>query len=196
MATRDVFQGLDIYMYDIDIAPTVFNLREARAEYVRLAKVANKRLARIQASADFGTSAKAARGFFGSVKELKTERQVYAALQSVARFTSQKTSSLSGLREAQKKQLETMREMGYTFLNKSNIREFGKFWQEVKKHAEYKSYDSERIVNMFRDAKRKRIDTEDLAKDFNFWIENSEKLSTMKRSDTVMSSTEARERLK
>ena len=89
-----------------------------------------------------------------------------------------------------------MREMGYTFLNKSNIREFGKFWQEVKKHAEYKSYDSERIVNMFRDAKRKRIDTEDLAKDFNFWIENSEKLSTMKRSDTVMSSTEARERLK
>ena len=195
MAKQDLFRGLEVWMYDIDIAPSMMNVKEARAEYVRLAKAANKRIQRLIESKEYGKGAAAEHAMFGSVKQLKTDRQVYAALQTVARFTSRKTSSISGIKEAERRQLETMRDMGYTFLNKGNIREFGQFWKEVKKHSEYKSYDSERIVNLFKEAKRKRIDSQDLAKNFNFWIENEDKLSTMKRSESVISSAEARERL-
>lgn len=195
MAT-DLFRGMESWMYDIDIAPSFLNLKEARAEYVRLAKAANKRIQRIRES-EYASSAAGARAMFGSVKQLKTERQVYAALQQVARFTSQKTSSISGIKEVEKKQLETMREMGYTFLNKSNIHEFGEFMKQVRKHANVKNLQgvSDRIVNLFKEAKRKRIDTKDLAKDFQFWLDHETELDTMKRSNTTMSSEEARERI-
>lgn len=194
---NDLFRGMETWMYDIDVAPTFLNLKEARAEYVRLAKAANKRIQRIRES-QYSTSAAAQRQMFGSVKALKTERQVYAALQQVARFTSQKTSSISGIKEIEKKQLETMREMGYTFLNKSNIHEFGEFMKQVRKHANVKNLQgiSDRIVNLFKEAKRKRIDTQDLAKDFQFWLDHETELDTMKRSNTTMSSEEARERIK
>lgn len=195
MAT-DIFHGIDAYLYDIDIAPTVFTEKEARAEYARLAKIANRRLASIKGSADFGTSAKASRAFFApSTKNMKSDRQVYAALQQVARFNAQKTSTLTGLRKAQKAQLETMRERGYTWLNKGNIQEFGRFWQEVKKHAEYKSYSSERIADLFRQSKRKRIDSKDLAKNFEFWLQHENELDTMKRSNETINSKDAKERL-
>lgn len=194
---NDLFRGMELWMYDIDVSPTFLNLKEARAEYVRLAKAANKRIQRIRES-QYSTGAAAQRPMFGSVKALKTERQVYAALQQVARFTSQKTSSISGIKEIEKKQLETMREMGYTFLNKSNIHEFGEFMKQVRKHANVKNLQgvSDRIVNLFKEAKRKRIDTQDLAKDFQFWLDHETELDTMKRSNTTMSSEEARERIK
>lgn len=193
----NLFRGMESWMYDIDIAPTFLNLKEARAEYVRLAKAANKRIQRIRES-EYSASAAAQRQMFGSVKALKTERQVYAALQQVARFTSQKTSSISGIKEVEKKQLETMREMGYTFLNKGNIHEFGEFMKQVRKHANVKNLQgvSDRIVNLFKEAKRKRIDTQTLAKDFQFWLDHETELDTMKRSNTTMSSDEARERIK
>lgn len=193
MAT-DIFKGVDLYLYDIDVAPTMFTPTEAKAEFVRLARIANRRIKTIAASPDFGESAKASHTVF-SAKGLKTDRQIYAALQQVARFNAQKTSTLSGLRAAQAKQLETMRERGYTFLNKRNIKEFGDFWKEVKKHAEYKGYDSERIAKLFKEAKRKRIDAKDLAKDFQFWLDHEKELDTMKRSNSTITSDEAKERI-
>ena len=195
MAT-DLFRGMETWMYDIDIAPTFLNLKEARAEYVRLAKAANKRIQRIRESG-YASAAAGQRAFFGSITELKTERQVYAALQQVARFASQKTSSISGIKAVEKKQLETMREMGYTFLNKSNIHEFGEFWKQVRKHSMIKNLQgvSDRIVNLFKEAKKKRIDPQSLAKDFNFWLDHEADLNTMKRSNQTMTSNEARERI-
>lgn len=193
MAT-DIFRGVDLNLYDIDIAPTMFTPTEAKAEFVRLARIANRRIKTIAESPDFGDSSKASHAVF-SAKGLKTDRQIYAALQQVARFNAQKTSTLSGLRAAQAKQLATMRERGYTFLNKSNIKEFGDFWKEVKKHAEYKGYDSERIAKLFKEAKRKRIDAKDLAKDFQFWLDHEKELDTMKRSNSTITSDEAKERI-
>lgn len=195
MAT-DIFRGLDAYMYDIDIAPTIFTPKEARAEYARLAKIANRRLATIKASPDFGDSKRAEQDYFASsANMLKTDRQVYAALQRVARFNDQKTSTLTGLRAAERKQLETMREEGYTWLNKGNIHEFGKFWKEVKSHAGYKYYGSNRIAELFHKAKKKRIDALTLAADFQTWLDNESKLDTMKRSKEIISSDAAKERL-
>ena len=193
---ESLFRGMELWMYDLDVAPTFLNLKEARAEYVRLAKAANKRIQRIRES-EYSASAAAQRQMFGSVKALKTERQVYAALQQVARFTSQKTSSISGIRKVEKKQLQTMREMGYTFLNKGNIADFGRFWQEVRKHSAEKNLKgkSDRIVELYRIARAKRIDPLELAKDFEYWIDHLEELSTLKRSNKIIGADEVRKKL-
>ena len=195
MATKNIFGDIDPFLYKLDVAPSIFSLKEARAEYVRLAKIANKRIKRLQQSPDFGTAKAAQHALFGPIGGVKSERRVYAMLADVAAFTERKTSSLSGLRAAQKAQLETMRERGYTWLNKNNIQEFGKFWKEVKKHGEYKNYASDRIADLFRQAKRKRIDSQDLAKDFEYWLQHEEDLDDMKRSNETISSAYARERI-
>lgn len=185
---------IDRFLYRIDVSPTVFTPEEARAEYARLRKAANMRIQRLQAS-EYKESAAAQTGAFQALPKDTSERTVYRALQDVALFMSKKTTTVSGIREAERKMVETMKERGYDFINRKNVKEFGEFWKEVKTHATYKQYDSERIVEMFRDAKKKRIDPVDLARDFDFWIQNSERIDDVKRSSETMSSAEARSRL-
>ncbi len=182
------------FLYRIDVSPTVWTPEEARAEYARLRKAANMRIQRLQAS-EYSTSSAAQTGAFQALPKGASDRTVYRALQDVALFMSKKTTSVSGIREAERKMVETMQERGYDFINRKNVKEFGEFWKEVKTHATYKQYDSERIVEMFRDAKKKRIDPVDLARDFDYWIQHSEKIDDVKRSSETMSSAEARRRL-
>ena len=185
---------IDRFLYRIDVSPTVWTPAQARAEYSRLRKAANKRIMRLQES-EYATSAAAQTGAFQALPKGASDRTVYRALQDVALFMSKKSTTVSGIREAERKMIETMKERGYDFINRKNVKEFGEFWREVKTHATYKQYDSERIVEMFREAKKKRIDPVDLARDFDFWIQHSEKIDDVKRSSEVMSSAEARRRL-
>ena len=198
MASQNVFRDIDPFLYNLDILKAGWwDEKDVRAEYVRLAKAANKRIRRIKESPDYGAVSKVANmNFFPSIKTAKTPEQAAALLANVAQFLQKKESSLSGLRGAAAAQLKTMRDRGYDWLNKGNIQDFRRFWKEVKKHGEYKNYASDRIANLFREAKRKRIDSKDLAKDFEFWLQNEDKLDTMKRSNETISSAEARERIK
>ena len=196
----NLFKDIDPHIYDIDVSPTMFTEKEARAEYVRLAKIANQRIQRIRESKDFGDSAAAQRDYFvqtvaGAKAEFRTERQLRAALQSVAHFTQRQSSTLTGLRKMELRQLETMRGMGYKFLNRDNIHEFRKFWQEVKKHADASKYDSESVVELYRVARNKRVDPISVAEDFEFWRTRQKELDTMKRSNSKINSDEAKERL-
>ena len=120
---------------------------------------------------------------------------MYGNLQNVARFVNKESSSISGQRRQEMKQLEAMRERGYTFLTKGNIHQFREFWKEVRSHEANRFKDSEQVVELFRTAKEKRIDPLDLAKDFQFWIQHQQELSSAKRSNSTITSEEARERL-
>lgn len=192
---------IDRFLYRIDVSPTVFTPKEARAEYARLRKIANKRIQRLQASEYAGSDAALTGAFPALPAPLKgkdagkDDKLIYRSLQDVAFFVSKKTSTIQGIREAEKKALKTLHEHGYDFVTKKNIREFGEFWREVKTHSDAKKYDSETIVQMFKDAKQKRIDPVDLARDFDFWIQNSEKIDTIKRSTETMTSEQARAKL-
>lgn len=191
----NVFKDVDIYLYNMEVAPTRWTEKEARAEYARLAAVANKRIRRLQESA-YKSSAAAQHVYFPtSAKQFKTARQVYGNLQNVARFVNKESSSISGQRRQEMKQLEAMRERGYTFLTKGNIHQFREFWKEVRSHEANRFKDSEQVVELFKTAKEKRIDPLDLAKDFQFWIEHQQELSSAKRSNSTITSEEARERL-
>ena len=194
---QDVFRGIDIFYYNKEVAPEHFTVQEARAEYARLAAVANKRLARMKQSM-YADTKTAQREYFNPTAisfDSKNAKQIFAQLQNVARFVNKKSSSITGQRRMELAQLETMRGLGYDWLNKGNIHQFRLFWDEVRSHATNKFKDSEDVVQLFKNAREKRIDPLDLAKDFQFWIEHQQELSTMKRSTETITSAEARERL-
>lgn len=199
MAKQGIFRDVDPYLYNLDIIKNSawWEEKDIRAEYVRLAKVANKRISRIKSSQDYGQSAKVSgMNLFPSIKTATNRETAAGMLANVALFLQKPESSLSGLRSAASKQMKTMREHGYDWINKGNIHEFRRFWKEVKKHEGYKEYGSDRIANLFKEAKRKRIDTKTLAADFKFWLDNEQALDTMKRSNETISSTQARERIR
>lgn len=196
---------VDMFDYEMEVLPTRFTPKEAKAEYARLAKIANRNIRQIQASAEYSDAKAAQHDIFpeniNGMNTVKQERQIYYRLHSVAKFVSKKTSSLAGLKKAEMKQLRTMRgdeddpEAGYKWLNKSNIHEFGKFWEEVRKHQDVKQGDSERVALLFKKAKQKRIDSLTLAADFEDWLKHEQELDDMKRSNKKISSAEAKAKL-
>lgn len=177
-------------MYRITQAPTFFTPREARAEYARLRAVAEKRIQRLQ-SAGYKIQGPTS---FKPLPRGAGETEIYKSLADVARFISQKSSTITGRKEQIRSFVETMQERGYDFINERNADEFGEFMREAKKHDEYRGYDSEEVVELFHLAKEKRVKPEELAKDLDTWIGN-EKLINMKRSRQTIGSEELRERL-
>ena len=194
----DVFRGADLDLYYKEVIPIAFTLDEAKAEYARLAKVANKRLASIRNDPYFGSKKAAEHADFrSSIQNYGDIDQAAKALANVAMFLQRKTSSLTGLREEEKKQLATMRAKSedYQFLNENNIRDFRNFWEEVRNHYSNKEFDSKRVVKLYHDARRKRISAVDLAKDFDYWKKHMDDIDMMKRSNSTMSSDQAKKKL-
>ena len=185
---KDVLRG-GMYNYEPANSAFVFTPKEARAEYARLRKIANRRLERLGASefANSRTYQNWSSGFEALPPDAP-ERDIRKALYDVGRFVNLKTSSVSGSRRAQAEFIETMHERGYDFINKSNAQEFGEFMRDVKTHKTYKGYDSERVAMLFGKLKEKRIDTKDAAEYFEYWMKHQNQLDQAPRSNKTVSS--------
>lgn len=190
--SKDVLRG-GMYNYEPANSAFVFTPKEARAEYNRLRKIANRRLERLGASefANSRTYQNWSSGFEALPPDAP-ERDIRKALYDVGRFVNLKTSSVTGARAAQKAFIETMQDRGYTFINKSNAEDFGEFMREVKTHSTYRGYDSERVANLYKKAKEKRISAEDMAKNFEFWLARENQLDEAPRSNRTVTSEQFR----
>lgn len=164
------------------------DIREARSEYSRLRKIANKRLARLGDSefAEGRTYQNWKKGF-AALKSITSEQKLYKALSEVERFLGLKTGTVSGARAAQKAFIESMHERGYGFINKKNAAEFGEFMREVKKHKDYKGRDSEQLVDLYKTAKEKRIDPQSLARNYETWFKHERTFEQQPRSNHTIS---------
>ena len=187
---KDVLRG-GMYNYEPANSAFVFTPKEARAEYARLRKIANRRLERLGASefANSRTYQNWSSGFEALPPDAP-ERDIRKALYDVGRFVNLRTSSVSGSRAARDEFVRTMNERGYDFVNKSNAQEFGEFMRDVKTHKTYKGYDSERVAMLFGKLKEKRIDTKDAAEYFEYWMKHQNQLDQVPRSNKTVSSKE------
>ena len=115
-----------------------------RKEYTRLRKIANKRLARLQASQykDSDLVKEYAGGFeiLANVADLPRELTV------LARFVASERSSVTGLKRIDKQTISTLHQHGYTFVNSKNARQFGAFMEEMRQAGLSKIYSSEFIA--------------------------------------------------
>lgn len=159
------------------------SLSEARAEYSRLRSAAVKRLERLSRTEGARYSAFQMYGKegFAPLPKNATAAEVGRALADVHHFLELKTSSISQIRETQRQALRTLQERGYSFVNKSNIREFGEF-MEAARQAKVVSANrggSPIIVELYETVKRLRIPPEEVEHNFTAWLNKRAELEAI-----------------
>lgn len=180
MATNRFKQGLTIYDYFPDVARAHMSKKEARAEYARLRKIANRRLEALKRNYPESEIAKRYRRGFKALDRYEKSTRIYKRLYEVARYLANQLGSVTGQREARKKQLETLHERGYTFVNKRNLDAFNEFWRAVRTHATARAYDSEQIVELFAKAQKSKTDPQKVAKAFELYMQEDSPLANVK----------------
>ena len=158
-------------------------LPEARAEYSRLRSAAVKRLERLSRTEGVRYSAYQMYGKegFAPLPKNATPAEVGRALADVHHFLEMKTSSISQIRESQRQALKTLQDRGYSFVNKSNIREFGEFMESARqqKVASDNRGGSPVIVELYETVKRLQIPPEQVQRRFSYWLSKRKELEAM-----------------
>lgn len=159
-------------------------LSDARAEYSRLRSAAVKRLERLSRTEGVRYSAYHMYGKegFAPLPKNATPAEVGRALADVHHFLEMKTSSISQIRESQRKALKTLQERGYSFVTKSNIKEFGEF-MEAARQAKVVSDNrggSPVIVELYETVKRLRLPSEKVERNFVEWLSKKKELDQLK----------------
>lgn len=175
---KSILSG-DLEVYQVGVSDMVFSLKEARAEYSRLAKAARKRLSRLGDSVYSDTRLyNRYKGAFNPLSKDASEGEVRKALYEVARFTELKTSSISGMKAASLAAYKSFKEThdeGYEYIDKKNFETFRRFMGAVKSYYKNdKAFDSEEAVEDFeeflKDAKDNDYDLDEKAV-FDEWVE-------------------------
>ena len=115
-----------------------------RKEYTRLRKIANKRLARLQASKY--KDSELAKEYAGGFEILANVADLPRELTVLARFVASERSSITGLQRIEKQSISTLHKHGYTFVNAKNLGQFGAFMEEMRQAGLSKLYSSEFIA--------------------------------------------------
>lgn len=187
----------DLYHYEAFTGGNV-KPEELRKEYSRLRQVANKRLNRMKGTryektqtylknaGKYGTIAEIEKEVLKHAKKLtpdKAERYVNAHIakkvSDLYRMLTSKTGSIKGMREVEKRTIDTLNERGFTFINKNNIHQFGEYMEYLRLLHMDKQFDSERAAELFATAEKKGIDPNQLLADFEYWTQHTEDLANL-----------------
>lgn len=175
---------VEAYVPSVAMMSKYMTEKQMISEYSRLRSIARKRLERFEGTEWVDTQQyrmNAAR--YKPVKEIKNKTELVALLSDVSRFVIAKTGSVSGLRAQRSQALASLHEHGYTFVNKKNYPMFVQFMEAWRARDINRLYDSERVADLYHEARRKAISSVELREDFEFWLaeNNLEKLKEMKR---------------
>ena len=86
------------------------------------------------------------------------------------RFVSAKTSSVSGFRSVQDKQINALQAAGYEFVNRGNLRQFGAFMDYFRSRKDSKAFGSGTVVALFSQAAKQKISPKELERHFKFYV--------------------------
>ena len=140
-----------------------------RKEYTRLRKIANKRLARLQASKY--KDSELAKEYAGGFEILANVADLPRELTVLARFVASEKSSITGLQRIEKRSISTLHQHGYTFVNAGNVGQFGAFMEEMRQAGYSKLYSSEFLANWWSEKGRsKRDNASKLKQEFEKYV--------------------------
>lgn len=153
------------FAYDVAAYSLVSDMRESHtrkellAEYNRMRTEALSRMKEMKSS-EYSTSTQYLINvgrFRGGSKMNKTE--LAHAMRDAARFLASSTSTVTGMREYERRTVQTWREVyGYTFINKNNVSEWGYFLEWVKA-MNPDPYDLDDVAAQFQQMERYRKKT-------------------------------------
>ena len=140
-----------------------------RKEYTRLRKIANKRLARLQASKY--KDSELAKEYAGGFEILANVANLPRELTTLARFVASERSSITGLKQMENQTIRTLHQHGYTFVNAGNVGQFGSFMEEMRQAGYSKLYSSEFLANWWSEKGRSKRDNVDkLKREFENYV--------------------------
>lgn len=167
--------------------------QELAREYSRVRREAQERLRSFQRSRDpeLRTAAIVAEkvGVYLNRAQIKAAGGGRAMMEDLLvdafRFVSAKTSSVSGYRNTQDKQVNALQAAGYDFVNRGNLRQFGEFMDYFRDRKDSKSFGSGTVAKAFGMAARKGVSPKKLERHFKFYVNQvkggAEELTEFKR---------------
>lgn len=191
MATNRFKPGLSLGDYYPSAARQVFTEAEARKEYARLRKIANRRLEALERNYPQSQMARMFKGGFPAAGKDAGQR-IYSRLFDVARYMQSALGSVSGERAYRKKMIESLHEAGYTGVNAKNFDKFTMFVEEVKQHMTEREWSekSEQVVELFEKADDVDADTDEVARSFQAYLDNEKELTKARKNKPQPSSYE------
>lgn len=158
---------------------------QVRKEYTRLRDISQKRLKRLAKAGYTDTEVyKRNVNHYPKLKDIKTKHELAARLSDLSRFVASAQSTVSGIKEKERKSLESLSEHGYGFVNESNLQEFGDFMEEYRNQLLDMDYDSGDAAELYNVVIKHKLDPSKVQENFEYWLENLEKAQALRRSKT------------
>lgn len=165
--------------------------KEVRKEYTRLRDISQKRLKRLAAAGYSNTDVYQKNvHHYPKLKDIKTKSELAQRLSDLSRFVGSTQSTVTGIKAREQKTLESLRESGYTFVNESNLKDFGDFMEQYRDQLLDMDYDSGDAAELYRIVEKHGLDPDKVAEDFEFYLDNLEKAAELKRSRSSTGNTE------
>ena len=165
------------------------SVSDVRKEYTRLRDIAQKRLKRMQGTMWVQTETYQKNwGAFTRIRDMagrgtkagKVSAELAYKMADLARFISAQSSTITGLQKQMERSLETLHAHEYTFVNRENYIQFGKFMQEYRQQKLDSVYDSVQAADTFETLEKHRVNPAEVADDFEYWLRNQEEASQLK----------------
>lgn len=155
------------------------NLRE---EYSRLRSIAVKRLQRLGNSEWNDTELYLrSKNKFKKLKDIKSNRELRFLLSDLHNFLESPRSSVTGLDKIRKQSIDTLHQHGYDFVTKKNFRDFGRFMEWAREHAQAYMYDSQRVANAYDElAVKRNLSQKEIETAFRAWSRRERKLQKIR----------------
>lgn len=149
---------------------------ELRKEYSRLRSMARSRMKRL-AESEFKESDLLRYNRvdkFKTLAEIQDQQELKRLLSDLARFVTSPLSTIKGQREYREKVLRTLHENGYTFVNESNLKEWGDFMQYLKARYPYHPSETASVLGPawqeFKVLRAEDITADQVQARFDDWI--------------------------
>ena len=167
------------------IEANILTPEEMRKHYSYLRTVANKRLSKFPGSEfEDAKSYLKNKDRFVSLKQIESERELRYKLYELNKFIRAESSSVTGLKRIRNRAIETAHERGMTWLNKSNIKQFGEYMDFLRSKYGAKQFDSERAQELFGQSIKRKIDPMEIAEDFQFFRKHADELAKMPKIES------------
>lgn len=178
----------------------VLTPEEMRSHYSYLRKIANKRLQSFVGS-EFEDAQSYIKnvGKFVPLSEINNERELMFKLYEVNKFVRARSSSVTGLKQIRNETIETFHDKGITWINKSNIKEFGEYMEYMRTKYKSKQYDSKRAMVLYGmvETGSVGINVEDVKRNYKFWSKHVKELASLPKniSEEIKSSKDFKKAL-
>ena len=167
--TLDPRTTLDYYTRSAIRNADVWTDANIRREYARLRDIAQKRLERLGRNEPGSFAYTRNVGKYAPTKTLTTG-QIKALLPDLAKFIAARTGTVTGISAQRNKSIETLRSHGYTFINRSNIKEFGEYMEESRTNKATRSIGSVEVAEFYGWTKQHGISIQRIKDDFALWL--------------------------